>query len=40
MSLLYDTGALLRLERGDRSQWRRFDNATDAGVRTITHGGV
>jgi hypothetical protein len=38
--LVFDTGALLALERHDRSMWRRFKGALLAGSVPATHGGV
>lgn len=40
MSVIYDTGALVALERGRLLPWKLFEVATDDAVRKITHGGV
>ena len=40
MKLVLDTGALLALERNDRSMWRRFKAAQLAGSVAVTHGAV
>lgn len=40
MTLVLDAGALIALERGDASMWRRYDEAQRAGRPRITHGGV
>lgn len=40
MTLVLDAGGLLALERGDRAQWRRLKQSTDAGIPAVTHGGV
>lgn len=38
--MILDSGALIALERNDRSMWRRFKLALGAGVVPVTHGGV
>lgn len=40
MRLILDAGALVALERGDPATWRRMENATAAGKRAHTHGGI
>jgi hypothetical protein len=40
MKLVLDSGALIALERNDRSVWRRYVAARQAGVVPVTHGGV
>lgn len=40
MRIVLDSGALMALEKGDRSMWRRFKMAGLAGFEPITHGGV
>lgn len=40
MRMLYDTGAFVALERGDRAMWRRLKTALLAGNPPVTHGGV
>ena len=40
MRLVLDSGALIALERDDRSAWRRYKAAQRAGVVPVTHGGV
>lgn len=40
MKLVLDSGALLALERNDRTMWRRFKAAQLAGTVAVTHGGV
>jgi len=40
MSVVLDSGALLALERGDRSMWRRFKASLLAGEPARTHGGI
>jgi hypothetical protein len=40
VKLVLDSGALLALERNDRSMWRRLKGALVAGSVPITHGGV
>jgi hypothetical protein len=40
MRLILDSGALIALERNDRSMWRRFKEALLAGEPPLTHGGV
>ena len=37
---MLDSGALVALERNDRSVWRQLKNAQLAGTEVITHGGV
>ena len=40
MTLVLDSGALIALERNDRSMWRRLKAALLAGSVPISHGGV
>ncbi len=40
MRLVLDSGALIALERNDRSMWRRLKAAQLAGAVPITHGGI
>ena len=41
MRLVFDTGALIALERGDTALWRRWAGALRAeGAPPVTHGGV
>ena len=40
MKLLLDSGALIALERNDRSMWLRYRAAKHAGIVPVTHGGV
>ena len=40
MRLVLDSGALVALERADRSMWCRFKAAQLAGTVAVTHGGV
>jgi hypothetical protein len=40
MSLVLDSGALIALERNDRSMWRRLKAAWVAEVVPISHGGI
>ncbi len=40
MPLLLDTGALIALERNDRSMWRRLKAALLVNEIPVTHGGV
>ena len=40
MRLVLDTGALIALERNDRSMWRRFKAAHLAGLVPLSHGAV
>jgi len=40
MTLILDNGALIALERSDRSMWRRLKAAQLAGSVPVTHGGV
>lgn len=40
MTLIFDAGALLALERGDRAMWLRLKGALRAGEPPRTHGGV
>ncbi len=40
MRLVLDSGALVALERNDRSAWSRLKNAQLAGMEVVTHGGV
>ena len=38
--MIFDAGALIALERGDASMWRRFEQARRRGDVPSTHGGV
>lgn len=38
--LVLDAGALIALDRGDRSMWSRMAKAHADGARLVTHGGV
>ena len=40
VKLVLDSGALIALERNDRSMWRRIKAAVRGGVVPVTHGGV
>jgi hypothetical protein len=40
MTLVFDAGALLALEKDDRATWRRWKSARLAGFPPVTHGGV
>ena len=40
MRLVLDSGALIALERNDRSMWIRFKTAHASGIVVVTHGGV
>ena len=40
MTTIFDSGALIALERNDRPMWRRLKSALLAGEIPITHGGV
>ena len=40
MSLVLDAGAFIALERNDRAQWRRVDDAHLDGSPPLTHGGI
>jgi hypothetical protein len=40
MTLIFDAGALIALERGDRETWDRFDDERTTRTPPITHGGV
>ena len=40
MRLVFDTGALIALERNDRASWLRLKSAFLASETPITHGGV
>jgi len=40
MRLVLDSGALIALERNDRSTWVRYEAARRAGAVPVTHGGV
>lgn len=40
MTHLIDAGALIALDRGDRSMWRRVNEAFRLGQPPLTHGGV
>lgn len=40
MSLVLDSGALIALERNDRSMWRRLKSAQLSGKVPVSHGGV
>jgi len=40
MRLVLDSGALIALERNDKSMWLRYRAAKYSGVVPVTHGGV
>lgn len=40
MTLVLDSGALLALERGDKTAWRRYKSAVLSKSVPISHGGV
>jgi hypothetical protein len=40
MTLVFDAGALLALEKNDKAMWERWAAATRAGFPPVTHGGV
>src|SRR5438105_3233092 len=40
MTFVFDTGALIALERNDRAMWRRLKSAFLASEIPLTHGGV
>ena len=40
MTMVFDAGALLALERNDRPMWRRLKAAQLAAAPPLTHGGV
>ncbi len=40
MTLVFDSGALIALERNDRAMWRRYKTAQLAGEVPLSHGGV
>jgi hypothetical protein len=40
MTLVFDAGALLALEKNDKDMWQRLKSATLAGSPPVTHGGV
>jgi hypothetical protein len=40
MTFVFDSGALIALERNDRAMWRRLKSASLANEIPITHGGV
>lgn len=40
MRLIFDAGALIALERGDRDMWDRFNEARATRTPAISHGGV
>lgn len=40
MTLVFDAGALLALEKNDVEMWRRWKTAKLAGYPPVTHGGV
>lgn len=40
MTLVFDSGAFVALERNDRAMWRRFKAALLAGDVPVSHGGV
>ena len=40
MTLVWDAGALMALERGDRATWERLKIANRLSERAVTHGGV
>ena len=40
MRMVFDAGALIALERGDRAMWRRFKAALLARTVPLTHAGI
>ncbi len=40
MTFVFDSGALIALDRNDRAMWRRLKSAFLASEIPITHGGV
>ena len=40
MKLILDTGALVALERNDRSMWAKYTASSHAGLPIVSHGGV
>lgn len=40
MRVVFDAGALIALERGDRAMWRRLEVLRRTGEPPVTHGGV
>jgi hypothetical protein len=40
MTLVFDAGGLLALEKNDKATWRRWKSARLAGFPPVTHGGV
>lgn len=40
MTMIFDSGALIGLDRGDRAMWVRLKQATLAGDPPLTHAGV
>jgi hypothetical protein len=40
MTLVFDAGALLALEKNDKDMWQRLKSATLVGSPPVTHGGV
>jgi hypothetical protein len=40
MTLVFDAGALLALEKNDQAIWERWKAATRSGFPPVTHGGV
>jgi hypothetical protein len=40
MTLVFDAGALLALEKNDKAMWERWKAAMCAGFPPVTHGGV
>jgi hypothetical protein len=40
MTLVFDAGALLALEKNNRETWRRWKSAQLTGFPPVTHGGV
>lgn len=40
MTMIFDSGALIGLDRGDRAMWVRLKQAALAGDPPLTHGGV
>jgi hypothetical protein len=38
--IILDAGALIALERADRSMWLRYERAVRTGERLVTHAGV
>ena len=40
MTLVFDAGGLLALEKNDKAMWERWKAATRAGFPPVTHGGI